>query len=156
MRSFAAVINNKRATGKKNNNININSPLRHCSKLEYQHILHSQNNTTLFIYPSCFGDNIMHVFFYKRTYVNINTDTYADQIRLKSTVMSIISIIFTHHLIPHFPETVPPLYLSIIIALYHIFHICCVPTSLFIQAALKMRQRLCLIKAGMGQSPLLA
>lgn len=68
----------------------------------------------------------MHIFFYNRTYVNINTDAYADQIRLKSTVMSIISIMFTHHLIPHFPETVLPLYLSIIIALYHILlHMLC-------------------------------
>ncbi len=46
----------------------------------------------------------MHVFFYNRTYMNINTDAYADQIILKSTVMSIISIIFMHHLIAHFPK----------------------------------------------------
>lgn len=58
--------------------------------------------------------------------MNINTKTYADQIRLKNTVMSVFSVMFTHHLIPHFPETVPPLYLSIITALYHILpHMLC-------------------------------
>lgn len=59
--------------------------------------------------------------------MNLNTNTYADQIRLKNTViLSVFSIMFTHHLIPHFPETVPSLYLSIITALYHILtHMLC-------------------------------
>lgn len=65
--------------------------------------------------------------------MNVNTDAYADQIRLKN--MSVFSIIFTvfsfllYFLLPfnsHFPETVPPLYLSIITALYHILpHVLC-------------------------------
>lgn len=64
----------------------------------------------------------MHVFFYNRTYININTDAYAYQIILKSTVMSIISIIFTHHLISHFPKTVPPILINNHSTLSHIPH----------------------------------
>lgn len=107
-------------------NININSPLRHCSKLEYQHIFAISKITLHYSFiPAAFGIKIMRVFF-NRSYVNINTDAYADQIRLKNTLTSVFSIIFTHHLIPHFPETVPPLYLSIITALYHILpHVLC-------------------------------
>lgn len=59
MRSFAAIINNKRVTGKEKN-ININSPLRHCSKLVYQHIFTISKITLHYSFiPAAFGIKMM-------------------------------------------------------------------------------------------------